>query len=141
MSKHFSKGEFACRCGCGAAHIHPQLLAGLEALREKAQAAVFIQSGCRCRRRNRAVGGAANSYHLCCDGAPGRAADVKVRGCSVREIYEMARTIPVFQGGGIGVYPEQGFVHLDVRGARARWGKLRGQYVSLEEALAHGSDQ
>jgi hypothetical protein len=39
---------------------------------------------------------------------------------------------------GFGLYPDwkpvPGF-HLDVRGSRARWGRIAGQYVSFEKAL------
>jgi hypothetical protein len=53
-----------------------------------------------------------------------------------REVmYRLAQEVPGFYGGGIGLYPDDGFIHVDVRGHEARWAKVRGQYVGIEEAL------
>ena len=100
------------------------------ARRDLAAAAVRITSGYRCPEHNRAVGGAKRSQHLL-----GNAADIVIDGRSVAETYELAEQVPAFRNGGIGVYPEQGFVHVDVRDGRARWGRLDGRYVALEKAL------
>ena len=77
MSAHFSYVEFRCKCG-GAfadcqriwelrAHVRR-----LEAYRAKIGKPVRIVSGCRCRERNKAVGGAKASQHLF-----GAAADIE----------------------------------------------------------------
>jgi hypothetical protein len=69
MSAHFSFIEFRCKDG-GAfpecqriwelrAHVRR-----LEAYRAKVGVVVRIVSGCRCKRHNRAVGGATSSQHL-----------------------------------------------------------------------------
>ncbi|MBI4642492.1 MAG: DUF882 domain-containing protein, partial [Deltaproteobacteria bacterium] len=67
----------------------------------------------------------------------GRAADVCISGMSLKTVAKLAEGVPAFRNGGIGVYSENGFVHLDVRGHRARWGKVGREYVSIEEALRH----
>jgi uncharacterized protein YcbK (DUF882 family) len=72
-----------------------------------------VTSGYRCANCNKAVGGAENSYHLF-----GMAADIWVEGISPRQLAEVAENIGF---DGIGIYPDQGFVHVDVRGYRARW--------------------
>ena len=129
LSRNFSTHEFNCRC-CGRAEINPRLLDALQELRDLAAAAVRITSGYRCPEHNRAVGGAKRSQHLL-----GNAADIVIDGRSVAETYELAEQVPTFRNGGIGVYPEQRFVHVDVRDGRARWGRLDGRYVALEKAL------
>jgi len=129
LSRNFSRHEFNCRC-CGRAEINPNLVDALQELRDLAAATVRITSGYRCPELNRAVGGAKRSQHLL-----GNAADIVIDGRSVAETYELAEQVPAFRNGGIGVYPEQGFVHVDVRDGRARWGRLDGIYVALEKTL------
>jgi hypothetical protein len=40
-----------------------------------------------------------------------------------------------FVDGGLGVYPDSNFIHVDVRGTKARWGRIKGEYVGWEQAL------
>ncbi|HPZ44442.1 MAG TPA: D-Ala-D-Ala carboxypeptidase family metallohydrolase [Bacillota bacterium] len=112
LSENFAAKEFACRC-CGKVLVHPELVRKLQALRSAAGAPVVITSGYRCAGHNRECGGAANSYHLF-----GMAADIWVGGMSTRQLAELAERAGF---DGIGIYPEQAFVHVDVRGYRARW--------------------
>lgn len=102
----------ACHC-CGRLLVQPELLQKLEHLRRLAGAPVLVNSGYRCPNHNRAVGGAANSYHLI-----GMAADIRVSGLAVENLAALGE-----QAGfdGIGLYQQQGFIHVDVRGWRARW--------------------
>lgn len=127
LRRDFSKREFACRC-CGKVFVATALADGLQALRDLAGRPVIITSGYRCARHNNAVGGADGSLHT-----SGQAADIVVGGLAVHQMYALAEQIPVF--GGIGVY-DDGFLHVDVRPKRARWGRVGGRYVSLELALA-----
>ena len=103
------------------------LIEALEDLRERIGKPVRIISGYRCPEYNRRVGGAPRSQHLL-----GRAADVRVLGLPDFGIHEIVDAIYAdklyfypFARGGIGVYTEQNFVHLDVRGEyggrTARW--------------------
>jgi uncharacterized protein YcbK (DUF882 family) len=83
------------------------------------------------------VGGAKQSRHLL-----GHAADIVIKGLSVAGMYELAERVAAFRNGGIGVYPERGFIHVDIREGRTRWGHLDGKYVSLEEAMTtNGGDR
>lgn len=74
----------------------------------------MILSGCRCAAHNKAVGGAEHSTHL-----QGKAADIRVEGCSPRALYDEAKKVPHFKG--FGVDDERGFIHVDVRDIPARW--------------------
>lgn len=136
LSRNFSKSEFACRC-CGRAEIDERLVDALQELRDLAGVPVRVTSGYRCPDHNRAVGGAKQSRHLL-----GHAADIVINGLSVAGMYELAEQVDAFRKGGIGVYPERGFIHVDIREGRTRWGHLDGKYVSLEEAMkTNGGDR
>lgn len=73
--------------------------------------------------------GAADSRHL-----TGGAADIIVDGLPLSQLFRMAAGTPEFFSGGIGLYPDGGFLHVDVRPGRARWGHLGGEYVAFTEA-------
>ena len=129
LSKNFSRHEFECRC-CGRAEINQRLVDALQELRDLAGLPVRVTSGYRCPEHNQAIGGATRSQHLL-----GTAADIVVRGMIPAEMYRLAEDIEAFHNGGIGVYPDKGFIHVDVRDRRARWGQLGGKYVALGKAL------
>jgi len=128
LSAHFSRGEFVCHC-CGDFRLDDRLLAALEDLRRRAGQAVLVLSGYRCPEHNRRVGGAANSQHVF-----GKAADIRVPGLTLQQMYELAASTPEFAQGGIGVY-DRGFLHVDVRGHRARWSQVAGKYVGIEQLV------
>ena len=113
LSAHFSKKEFACKCGCGFDQVKPELITKLEKLRELCgNKPLTINSGCRCAKHNKAQNGAKNSQHLY-----GTAADVKqVPGLTIEQMAKLAE-----QAGfdGIGKYVNR--IHVDVRGYKARW--------------------
>lgn len=96
--------------------MDPRLVAGLQALRDRMGKPLTISSGFRCKRHNRAIGGAKDSLHTLA-----MAADVLVpEGWTPEAFAELAESIDVFRTGGIGVYPT--WVHVDVRTTGpARW--------------------
>jgi len=120
LSRHFSRREFACKCGCGLSDVSDQLIDDLEMVRAHfGGRRITITSGCRCEFRNDATPGAASSSkHLpgkdgCC-----HAADFwvdKVHEDDVAEFLE--DTYP--QSHGVGRYDNR--THLDDRKHRARW--------------------
>ena len=124
LSAHFSLSEFRCKCGeCGLpAGVNPELLDGLELFRSMADAPVHVNSGGRCPHHNRAVGGSFKSQHVV---NPQKtildAADVSVKSYGAKQLFLMAEQVPQFFMGGIGYYPGQAFVHVDVRHRKARW--------------------
>ena len=113
LSPHFSRHEFACRCGCGFDDVSPELVQVLEQARTEFSAPVVINSACRCAQHNRAVGGASASQHLL-----GTAADIIIKGVPPAQVADY------FEGRypdkyGIGRY--KSFTNIDVRSQRARW--------------------
>lgn len=131
LSKNFTAAEFRCRCGCGRGRPAPALVAALQELRDALDRPVVITSGGRCWIHNARVGGAPGSRHLCTGPGPRYveripcAADIRVPGLRVGELYAAVERIGPFASGGVGIYPEHGFVHVDTRGTRARWAVLR----------------
>lgn len=124
-NKYFKLDEFKCKCGkCEMPENMPsdELVDLLVEIREYYDKPVKIKSGYRCKEHNRAVGGAPRSRHLV-----GDAADFIVRGVLTKEVYE--HVIKTYNDRGCGIaicvnesYAYAGFVHLDTRGYKARWG-------------------
>jgi len=112
-SQYFKRREFACKCGCGFDVVDQVLLELLEAVRMKFEQPVYITSGCRCVKHNKAVGGAANSKHTF-----GIAADFKVEGVMPSTVYKYLDEA-LGDSGGLGIY--KSWIHLDVRSDKARW--------------------
>lgn len=113
IAEYFCLNEFQCPC-CKKIMLHPLLLQKLKGLRYKIAQPVIITSGYRCPAYNREVGGVKGSYHLL-----GMAADIYVPKISLNRLLEITEEIGF---KGIGFYPEQNFLHVDVRPTRkARW--------------------
>lgn len=120
ISAHFSRSEFACKCGCGFDTVDTELLTMLEVIRQKWNLPVSVESGCRCwdyhahiYERDGLGTPPKNSQHLF-----GRAADIKVSGISPAEV--QAYVIQLWPDKyGIGSY--NSFTHVDSRGVKSRW--------------------
>ncbi|MDO7787882.1 YcbK family protein [Desulforamulus aquiferis] len=112
LAPHFAESEFACRC-CGMVMISMELISRLEKLRQYIGRPVIVSSGYRCPRHNQVVGGAVNSFHM-----KGLAADIYIVGYSAEKLATVAEW---FGFDGLGVYRQGNFIHVDVRGYRARW--------------------
>ena len=126
---HFYPHEVQCPC-CGLVKINPILLDSLERLRELAgNRPIPVTSGYRCPKRNQEVGGGGKSQHLL-----GNAADIRIVGLGVRAMFGLAEQIPAFAKGGIGVYPDESFIHVDVRpNGPARWAGVGGGQTKIED--------
>lgn len=126
LSEHFDDSEFACP-DCGVAIVDPRLVTALEAFRHEAgDRPVTVLSAYRCKADNSHAHGASHSQHMV-----GKAADVRVAGAGLAEMYAAALRVPAFKNGGVGIY-DGNFVHLDVRDGAARWARVWGDYMSIE---------
>ncbi len=113
VAKYFHLDEFQCPC-CLQVILHPLLLQKLNSLRNKIGSPIVITSGYRCITYNEEVRGVKGSYHLF-----GMAADIYAPQISLKELLQSAEEIGF---SGIGYYPENNFLHLDIRPAGpARW--------------------
>jgi uncharacterized protein YcbK (DUF882 family) len=111
--KHFNLREFQCPC-CMRVIIHKSLLLKLSKLRQAIQEPLIINSGYRCEKENKAIGGTLHSYHML-----GYAADVTTKLMSIDDLLVFAEGLNF---GGIGHY--RTFLHLDVREIKSRWEDL-----------------
>lgn len=104
FTKHFSKEEMNCNCGCG--FVPPQeFMDRLEKLREAWGKPMTITSAARCRTYNAKVGGVPDSQHVL-----GHAVDIALPNTERWALVKLAME----QGwGGIGV--ANSFIHLDIR--------------------------
>ena len=113
--KHFEMGEFACKhCQqLPRGGMDTRLLDVLDKMRERLGEPLVVSSGYRCPTHNRNSSGASQSYHM-----KGMAADVYINSdqYSPKEIEAIA-----FECGAdtACAYPNEGFVHVDMRGYRA----------------------
>jgi len=114
LSKHFNVSEMKCRCSfpeCQWTLIDDYLILRLQKERDILKQPIIINSGYRCQRHNKEVGGKPGSYHLI-----GKAADLHIEGLTVKNMLD------IFEGfDGLGQYKGRHFIHCDIRGYRARW--------------------
>ena len=115
LSTHFKVKEFACGDGSDAVLVAPRLVMVLQSIRSHFGAAVTINSGYRTPQYNAKVGGVAHSQHCY-----GTAADIVVRGQTPAAVAAYAREL-MPDWGGVGVYSQKGFTHIDTREERADW--------------------
>lgn len=135
IMKYFKVSEFSCKCNdenCLGKTVVPSfdLLNALDSLRERAGCPIDVNSGLRCAKHNLKEGGSKNSRHL---PEHADAADIVIRGKSVREMLELALKIDVFRYGGIGIYSNR--IHVDTRNYTARWPK--GMWTSETEFITY----
>lgn len=131
LTTNFTKEEFACS-HCKIFYAVPELPTALQELRNLAGRPVHLLSAYRCALHNKKIGGAKNSLHVA-----GKAADIQIDGATVLETFELCKQIEAFRLGGIGIYPQEHFVHVDVRDKAARWARVDGNYVGLSVGLSY----
>lgn len=117
LSKNFTRKEFACKCCCGLGlndgDINPELVRVIQDVRDTFDKPVVINSGLRCEKHNKRVGGVVRSQHLI-----GTAADIRVQSVEPVEVYRYL-TAKYPKKFGIGNYKT--FTHIDVRPNKARF--------------------
>ena len=114
ISEHFSRKEFACKCGCGFNAVDVQLLSHLERIRKHFGKPVHLTCACRCLKHNREIGSEDTSQHV-----RGMAADIWIPDTIPDDIAAYADEYLLKGTGGIGIYED--FIHIDVREKIARW--------------------
>jgi uncharacterized protein YcbK (DUF882 family) len=133
LSPHFDRMELSCRglhCCYGECKVVPQLVQALEQLRVLAGVPIIVHDAYRCPKHNAEVGGVAKSEHPL-----GMAADIEIVGKTLNEMYQLALKVPAFEEGGIGIYDGKPFIHVDVRGKKARWSRVNGKYLDISALL------
>jgi len=116
LSEHFSRHEFACKCGCGWDTVDHQLIIMLERVRVSFSRRVFIHSGCRCSPYNFIIEGSSLSQHLL-----GKAADIEVENTPPKDVADFLES-QFSYCCGIGRYDT--FTHVDCRDIEARWNNI-----------------
>lgn len=118
LSANFRVLEFACHDGADEILNSPELVTALQAIRDHFAKPVRITSGYRTKSWNRKVGGVANSQHV-----QGTAADINVDDETPLSLYRAINNgwVKGVDPSVIGLGLYKGFVHIDVRGHRARW--------------------
>lgn len=119
---YFKEEEFRCKCCGQLPKLCPPdgLVDILIEIREHFDKPVKINSGYRCPKHNKAIGGAPKSRHIV-----GDAVDITVQGIPTKKVYEWV--IEAFGSQPLGIAkkisedPYKGFVHIDTRGVKARW--------------------
>jgi zinc D-Ala-D-Ala carboxypeptidase len=110
--KNFSPREIACK-GTGQLLVDEVALDKLQQLRDMLEIPITLVSAYRSPEHNRKVGGAKNSYHM-----KGCAFDISMVNQDPM-VFEIAAKEVGFRG--IGYYPKQGFLHIDLGPSRT-WG-------------------
>ena len=118
--KYFSERELACR-HCGQSGCSDELKKALDEYREVVGMPVEVHDAYRCTAHNATVSLVKKSEHPL-----GAAADIRVPGLTLQEMYDAAKKVPAFFYGGIGVYDAQ-FIHVDIRDRQARWAFVAGK--------------
>lgn len=107
--RFFTREEFTCPC-CGQVHINCGLVVLLDLARTAAGVPFRVNSGWRCPKHNKEVGGAENSRHLL-----GLAADVALpEGMIFAKFHEVMKAFFSRPGYELKAYVDRGFIHVAV---------------------------
>lgn len=123
-TKNFKVSEFTCHCGCGFNVIDQRVMDMAQTIRDELGVPVRVSSGCRCEKRNRAVGGTQGSFHT-----KGKAADLT---CSLGAV-KMFETVKELKEKGrlpdleyCILYKAKNIIHIDC-------GRKRRNYYEIRE--------
>ncbi len=110
-TEHFKVSEFTCKCGCGYNVIDQRVIDMAETIRQELGVPVRVNSGCRCEKHNRAVGGTKGSFHM-----KGKAADLS---CSLGALKMFEAVKRLKEEGKLPdmeyciLYKGRNFIHID----------------------------
>lgn len=105
--KHFTKQEFACKCGNCENLIQNALIDKLDIARGISGVSYKINSGFRCLAHNTSIGGSKTSLHMA-----GRAADIHVSSSAAR--YQILKGLFAAELDRVLIYKT--FIHADIAG-------------------------
>ena len=114
MTKNFNRSEFACKCGCGKNNIDSKPPKLAQKVRDKLNMPVRVNSGVRCEKRNKAVGGVENSYHV-----QGLAADLSCKAggltlfLAIVNMCDSGELVGAEKPSYVIWYRKKDFVHVD----------------------------
>ena len=113
LSTNFKSNEFDCKGNncCTKTKIDSKLVDYLQKIRNHFEKPITINSGYRCAKHNKTVGGASSSRHT-----KGMAVDIVVKDIKPSEVAKYAESIGI---KGIGLYDT--FVHIDTRTVKFFW--------------------
>lgn len=125
--RYFSLEEFKCKEGQAFPDLNdiyskgmsPLLLAMCDELRHRCGFALHVNSGYRNPEYNKKIGGEKNSFHM-----QGCAADLTPVPFNKENFQKMYKLAQQMFPPGLGYYPNNGFIHIDVRSGwdhLARW--------------------
>lgn len=129
LSEHFNHKDFICHCAdCRGEEfkIHLGLVGILEQIAVHFNKHLNILSAFWCDAFYESLKKDKRSFHT-----SGKAVHIKIEGVELAEIFKYAETIDGLDG--IGLYPKEGFIHLDTRPKEksARWVKEGINYSPL----------
>lgn len=122
-TKNFKVSEFTCKCGCGYNVIDQRVMDMAQKVRDEMGCAVRINSGCRCEKRNAAVGGVKGSKHV-----KGLAADLSCEKGGFALLLAVHKLFVLGQLPELSYciyYVRQNFVHIDCGEKRSKYFEIR----------------
>lgn len=124
LGRHFLACEFDCPCpNCTETLIDPELVAGLERLRDDLGVPIRITSGYRCPAHQAELASFPRFQTAKVSKHPeGKAADLQARGFTGPELEERARAVG-FEAVGVGGT----WIHVDTRRGKVRRWAYRGR--------------
>jgi len=115
VSNRFLMSDIICPC-CDNVRVVPGMyrhMRALENMIDELGVGIIINSGYRCTRHNRQVGGAPRSWHLLF------ATDIAPENGDPATLKLIADRAEDFGFSGVGIYEKH--IHLDMRPEKARW--------------------
>jgi len=117
--RHFTEREFECKCGCGCCNVSGDFINKLEEARDIAGIPFKINSGCRCFKHNKKIGGVEHSPHLSSFHLSCFAADIQCNTDRKRFLIVQALIDAGFTH--IGISKKDKFIHVDDDRRKAIW--------------------
>ncbi len=135
-TEHFKISEFSCKCGCGTNIIDQKVIDMAEIIRQELGVPVHVNSGCRCEKHNKAVGGVQKKLDqktgkVICKGSNhmyGLAADLS---CSLGAVKMFDTVKKLKQNGALPdldyciLYKRKNFIHIDCGGKRSKFFEVK----------------